>query len=266
VSAKIDKKTLKRPDAFFLTSDKIAAWVEQHAQTVAMGVALIALVGLGWVGYGFLRSHAENQAAEALYGPEAELKKAETAVREERAKKMQELAGLSAKDKKQAKPETLRPVDFAKDYGPFVKKIEATIKDHANTKTALVSALNLSYFLLQQKQYEEALNALNTATYEPSHSDILGGFWLMHRGLVLMENKKYDDAGKAYQAVLDSRALNAFHPEALLKLGVAFELKGEADKARQTYEKLGREFPDSEASSSARQYLRLLELKSQRQG
>jgi TolA-binding protein len=50
----------------------------------------------------------------------------------------------------------------------------------------------------------------------------------------------------------------------MLKLGMSYEMKGEAEKARQTYEKLGREFPDSEASSSALQYLRLLDLKTQK--
>jgi TolA-binding protein len=108
------------------------------------------------------------------------------------------------------------------------------------------------------------LSVLDLPSYKPSAKDVVGGMWLMHRGIVLMENQKYDDAAKVYQEVVSSSDLKPFQPEALLKLGVVYEQKGEADKARQAYEKLAKEFPNTDASTSAQQYLRLLDLKSQK--
>lgn len=257
----MDKKELKGPDAFISLNERIFAWIEDHAQTVGLAVALAIVLSLGWVGYSYVRSLGEAKAANALAAPEAELKKAETKVRDERAKKMADLASGKDKAKKMPDPEQVRPTDFAKDYRGAVDKVKEAIRAYADSKAAIVSALNLSYFLTQQKQFGEALDVLRLPNRKPSASDVLGGFQLMHQGLLLVENEKYDDAIKIYDDVLASKTLASFHPEALLKLGLAHELKGETEKARQTYEKLAREFPQSEASTSAQQYLRLLDLK-----
>lgn len=83
----------------------------------------------------------------------------------------------------------------------------------------------------------------------------------MHYGLVLIENGKVEDAVGQYDDVVKSPELKPFHPEAMLKKGIALELKGDAAKAREIYEQIGRDFPASNASSAAAQYLRLMDLK-----
>ena len=263
-SKKIDKEALKGPDVFVSTSDKIFNFIEHHLKTALGVLALVGIGSVGYVVYGYINASQEQKAAEALYHPESLLKKAESEVREQRAKKMQDLAGgkEKAKDKKTVHEDLVRPADYEKDYAPFVEKIKAELRDHANTKAALISALNLSYFLTQQKQFPQALEVLNMPKYRPQPTELLGGFWLMHRGVILLENNQVDGAIESYQSVIQSAPLKAFHPEALLKLGVCFELKGDAGKARETYEKVARDFPESEASMTAQQYLRLLDLKS----
>lgn len=257
--AKMDKSELKGPDTFVSMSDKFFSWVERHARSVAAILLLVAVASLGYIGYTHWESIGERKAADALYQPEAELRKVETKAREAKAAKMEQLAVGQKKDA----PDSTPSVDYAKDYAPIVSQITGQIKAHANTKAALVSALNLANFLVQQKQFEQALAVLEIPTYKPSANDLLGGFHQMHRGLALIENQKADEALKAYEAVLAAESLKFFHPEALLKSGVALELKGDTEKARQRYEKLSREFPDTEAAKSAQQYIRLLELKTQ---
>lgn len=256
MSKKLDKTDVKGPDMFVSTSDRIFAWVEQNARPIAVILLVVALASLAAVGYGYWKDSRELQAANALFGPEAELKNAEEKLRESRAAQMQASAGKKAA-KTPAEP------DFNKDYAPHVEKMREQIKAHANTKAALVSSLSLTGFLLQQKQFPQALEVLELVKYEPSKGDLLGGFWRMHRGLVFLENQKADEALKEYKAVLESKDLKYFHPEALLKTGVAHELKGDSAKAKEVYERLTREFKDTEASTSAQQYLRLLEMKSQ---
>ncbi len=255
--------TIKGPDAFQSTSARVLQWIEENARVVGAVIGLIALVAIGYAGYAFLNSQAETKAAEQIYKNEAELKKTESKIREERAKKMQEMAGLTGKNKAPSvpNPDLIRPVDFAKDYAAIVTQLKADLKANAGTRAAAVSALNLSYFLVQQKQFQEALDVLKIPKAPPG-GDLLGGFWRMHYGLVLLENSKPEDALSFYNEVIASDKLKPFHPEAMLKLGIAYEMKGDPTKARETYEKLGRDYPNTEASNSATQFLRLLELKS----
>lgn len=260
---KIDKKDLKGPDVFISTSDQILAWVEKHSGLIITIVVIAIVAGSGYIGYSAWNQSKENQAAEDIFKPENELKKVETKIREERAEKMKELAAGTAKDKKETKPETLRPADYAKDYAPIVEQVKQQIQKHAGTKAAMISALNLSGFLVQQKQFGPALEVLDIPKYQPSSSDLLSGLWHLHRGLAYLENQKTDEAIKEYETVVNNGDLKYFHPEALLKLGVAYEMKGDLEKARQAYERVGKEFPNTEASNTGRQYMRLLELKSQ---
>lgn len=258
MASKIDKEDLKGPDAFVSLSDHFFRWVENHVRSIAALLFLLAVGSLGYVGYTHWQSGQERKAAEALYQPESELRKAETKAREARAAKMEQLAVG-----KKAAPEPTTPVDFGKDYAPIVEQISTQIKAHAGTKAAVVSSLSLANFLMQQKQFEQALAVLEMPTYKASSEDLLGGFQQMHRGLVLIENQKAEEALKAYDAVIGAQSLKFFHPEALLKSGVALEMKGDFEKARERYEKVSRDFPETDAAKSAQQYIRLLELKTQ---
>ena len=250
MSKKIDKHDLKGPDAFVSFSDHVLAWMEKHAKSIGAVFAVALVVAVGAVVYGYVREHQEASAADAIFRPEAELRKVEA-----------EFKGGS--DPMGIKPPTpAKTADFTKDYLPAVEKVQGEIKSHAGTKTALVSAMNLASFLVEQKQFERAVEVLSLPTYRPSGGDVLAGFWNMHRGLAFLETKKYKEAAEAYEAILKSAELKSFHPEAMLKLGLAQEMQGDKAKARATYEKLGREFPTSEASATGQQYLRLMDLSS----
>jgi predicted negative regulator of RcsB-dependent stress response len=259
VTKKLDKHDVKAPDAFVSTSDKIFTFIEHHMKTILALVLLVVIAVGADMALTYFKNAHEEKAAEALYGPEAELRKAETAMRDTRAEKMKE---LMAKDKK-AKPEIAKAADFNADFAPHVTKLQTAIGQNAETKAAMVSALNLSAFLLQQKQFALAEQILDEVKFHPSEGDLLNGLWQMNRGVVYIENKKYDDALAAYQKVLASPQLKYLHPEALLKTGFVQELKGDQAKARETYTKLKSDFPQSEASATAGQYLRLMDLKAQ---
>lgn len=257
MNSKDNKIDVRTPDAFHTFSERLFHWIEQYARAIGAVFALAIVFAIGWVAFGHYRDSVEKKASEAIARPENELKDVEAKLREARAAKMQELAGV-----KGAKEEP-KPADYNKDYAPTVAKLTEQIKAHANTKAAMVSAMNLANFLVQQKQFEAAEGVLEAPKYTPSSDDLIAGFWHMHRGLVFLENQKADQALAEYKKILDSKVLKYFHPEALLKTGVALELKGDREKARETYQRLEKEFQGTEASSAAQQYLRLLDLKSQ---
>ncbi len=261
MSAKADKQALKTPDVFISTTDHFFAWIERHARTVGVAAAVAILASVAWVSYGLWQSSRENAAADAIFQSSEDLKKAETKVREERAKKMQQTLGLGKDKAKNNEP--VRPVDFAKDYQPAVDKVKAAIRTHANTKSAVVAAMTTVAFLMEQKQTAEALQVIELVKYQPARKDMLNGLWQMHKGLVLMENKKLSEAEVAFETILSVPELNAWYPEAQLKLGLTRELAGQPDKARAAYERTVKEFPQTDAAQTAQQFLRLMKLKSQ---
>jgi predicted negative regulator of RcsB-dependent stress response len=255
---KIDKADLKAPDAFIETSSQAIEWLTDHFKTV-VAVAVIGVIGISaWMGYGFLQRQKEQKATDAIYSAESELHKFEAKLDAERAKK------TPAPEKgKKAAPHEEAPAVSASDYAPMVDKVKTAIRANSSTRAALVASLNLSYFLMQQKQPKEALEVLNIPSAKPPMGDVLGGLWQMHRGLVFLENHDADQAVQAYQKIVSAPALKTFHPEAVLKMGVAYQMKGDTAKAKESYEKVAREFPESEAANSAQQFLRVLELKGQ---
>lgn len=258
MSKKIDKEDLKGPDVFVGTSDRVFAWVEKKAKVlVSIAVAVVVAVA-GYMVVSYVQSVKEVSAAEALYVPEAELKKAEAALREGRGDQIKDLLKKDAKIPPPAVP------DYARDYAPKVDALMGQLREHSGTKAAMISAMNLSYFLLQQKQFSQAMEVLTLVKYSPKSSDLLNGFWQMHRGLTLIENQQFDQALQAYQSIVKAKELSYFHPEALLKTGFTYEMKGDEAKARETYEKIGRDFPRTDAATTAQQYIRLMELKAQK--
>lgn len=260
MTTKIDPNQLKNPDLFVSTSDKIFNYIERHFKAAVALLVLLVVSGVGYVGFGYWKAATEQKAADAIYQPEAGLRKAETDWRELQQKN-QSAAVAKAK---------ILPVEKAADYNQVyamhVEAMKGQIRAHAETKAALIAALNLAHFLTEQKQYTQALEVLEIPKFKPKSGELLTGFWLMHRGGNYLENQKFEPAIDSYQSVVSTPALKPFHPEALLKLGVCYETKGEADKARTTYERVSREFPETEASTFAKQYLRLLELKPAKQG
>lgn len=249
---KLDKKDIKGPDVFVSFSDHVFAWIEKHSKSIGGLFAVAFILAVGYVGYHYVSEQKEMKAAQALAKPMSAIEKAEDKLREDRAK--------IAADKKNKQPESARPVDFAKDFAPAVNELKAALKENSGSRAALLTSLNLVAFLLDKKQFQEALEVIEIPRYQPGAGDMLNGFYQMHRGVVYLENKKFEDAEKAYQAIINSRELKYFHPEAMLKLGVAYEMRGDLAKARAAYEKLEMEHPQSEASKTAAQYLRLLDM------
>lgn len=239
MTSKITKDDLRAPDTFHSVSDMLFQWIEKNAKPIAGVIGLALLVGIGWITYGFVATRAETAASEALYGPLDEVKKAELKMHDEKA-----------------------PVDYANGLAPAIAKLEEAIKKHSGTRVSLVTAMEAAVVLFQQKRFDEARVILNLSGYRPSSGDVMSGLFRLHKGLAELESKKVDEAIATFKSILDTSGLKEFHAEALLKLGICFEQKGDLTQAREAYAKASRQFPDSEAAASALQYSRLLDLQS----
>lgn len=250
MSQKISKEELKGQDAFLTASARALDFVEHHGKVFFAVIIVVILGGIAYAAAGYLGARKERLAAEAIYPSEAELKKVQG----------------PTSDPMSMAPRPQIVDDYNGKVAPLVAKVEAQIQAHSDTKTAIVSAMNLSYFLVQQKRFAEAMKVLDIPKASAADSDLLLGLWDMHRGMVYLENRETEKALAIYQSVVKLDRLKLFHSEALLKIGYCHELTGDLTKARESYEKVEREFPNTEAAQSAQQSMRVMQLKTPRQG
>jgi tol-pal system protein YbgF len=109
------------------------------------------------------------------------------------------------------------------------------------------------------QEYERALDLIKSKRYDPA-LEVLAGFLVRYPGSPNADNATYW-RGECYYAKGDYvRAAEQFAglvarfpkgnkvPDAMLKLGLSQRSMGEAERAQQTFDKLRREHPNSEAS------------------
>ncbi len=239
---------VKHPDAFITTSEKVIKELLKYKGLLLATLALILVASLGYLGHSYWRDSQERAAANALFEAEAKMQEADLKRVEARSKDPKFKPDLDA--------------EFAKDLSAPVSEYQNVIKAHAGTTSAQVAALGLSLFLWEQKQFKEALVTLELAKVSQTASSWLDGNWWMHKGVILIENENYDQGISAFELILKNKSLSLFHSEAKLKLGLAYESKGDLAQARQAFEQLEREFPNSGAAKEGKKYLRALSIKS----
>lgn len=100
--------------------------------------------------------------------------------------------------------------------------------------------------LVGEKKYDKALEALSAFLVKwPDHPYVENAtYW---RGEVYFAQGQYQKAIEQFESVV-SRGLGTKTPDALLKIGMSHEKLGAPDRAKETFEKLRREHPKSEAA------------------
>lgn len=123
--------------------------------------------------------------------------------------------------------------------------------DYKFTKAGNLANFYAGACLLKQGKFEEAIDYLKSF----SSSDILvqaRAYCLT--GDAYMELKDYDAAADYYKKASDWKPTKEFTPDYLMKLGLAYELNKEYEKAVKAYDKIINEYPNSLRVNDARKY------------
>jgi tol-pal system protein YbgF len=117
---------------------------------------------------------------------------------------------------------------------------EAAIKN-ANGDLA---AYQIAYGFLQSKKYPEAAAAFNTylTTYPKGEYIANVNYWL---GEIYLIQHKYPEAEHAFSVVVNQFASHPKAPDALLKLGYAYEAAGDKQKALATFQEVQQKYPNT---------------------
>lgn len=189
---------------------------------IALG-ALIFIGALSWIGISYYQSHHENAASQALYPVE---KKIETEW---------------DKDKKIS--------------DATLAEYQKTIQDNANTRSSLVSLISTTPTMIKAGKASVSLEMFGHLSFQPSSGEVYFGLERMTEGLLALESGQPDKAIGFYQQILAQQSQKSFHSDALLKMGVAYQAKNDLAKARETFEKVRREHPRTQAGEMAFEYL-----------
>lgn len=260
------EKEAKTPDAFLTTSDHLLKWAEKHGRLIGSLAALLFFGGLIWTGVGQVRNYKEKTATREIYIAEQLLIKKQEEVAKKEAKVREDFAkaqeGKKQKDK--AALPAIPPVDFSANYEAAARAIELAVDAHRDTEAAAAAALRLSSLYRDFKKVQEAEGIL--ARIKLSESNFLYPLIEMQKATLAMEAGDYNRAQTGFEQLSRNKAAEFLQAEALLKQGLCLEKLEQKDRAKEIYNRLSTEFPESQASRTAKGYLRLLDLQSSAKG
>lgn len=136
------------------------------------------------------------------------------------------------------------------------KQLQKTIErvKGSSRATDFISRYNQALNLFRQFKYQQAINEFQNLLEDGIAEDLVDNceYWIgeCHYG-----SEKYSDAIDAMQKVINLAGSNK-KDAAYLVLGQSYERLGERNKAREAFQLLEKEFPDSEFTKRARQKLK----------
>ena len=217
------KQILKEPDEFLTFSNRMIQWGIDHKLPIVYGLCAVLAVGLIASGIGYYFQSSEKRAATRLYQSIARYEKLE-----------------KDSDQKTAFQQTKNDInDVAKAYS-----------GRAAGKQAMMKLGNISYDAMD---YENAIlmytNAMSHFNDQPFYKSViasaLGHAWL---------SKNDPDKAIPFFEMIQITPDTPEADDALFQLALIYRKKGNVDKSRELFKRLGSEFKDSPFAEIASQY------------
>ena len=146
-------------------------------------------------------------------------------------------------------------------YSPEMDKVAQEyihlIKQNIKKPSGLLAISQTAHFLYEYDKKNEAMDLLKAG--DPYKKENLTGFLNSFQlGAYLLDQKEYDTAIKSFLFITTNEKAKWLWPEALIKLGLAYEGQGQITQAGSAYKQA--KGIDSLSAQKATQYLNLLHL------
>ena len=218
--------------------DKMNQFINKNS-TAVLGLLVIIAVGFG--AYSVLSSYNQKyeEKAQTVFFEAERLHNANQGAKE-----------FTKENSKADAP----PVNV--DTAQVEQKLNSLIEEFPKSKASIQAALLMSDIYLDKKDSAKALETL-----EKSFSKFNGRLLDSLLGLKLSglyeQNNQCDKALPVLEKVYNSK-VEELRPEALLRQALCEEVLGQADKAKQTYQKLATEHSDTNQGQQAQKYLKIM--------
>lgn len=218
----LDRKELKRPDAFVVKTTTAFEFIQSNAMAFLVGLALLFLAVVGWAFYDNMSTHKAEAADTALFDARKEL--------------------VAALQKTESKP-----TEWEQTARPGLEKLEKITKEFSGTRAAFEADLVIGDAYYDHGNSSKAIEYYKLAVdaAKPRSSKPVA----LHALAYAYENaKQYDQAIEALRQILASgdRPLKS---DSLLAMARDFELKGDKPKALEQYNEVLKEFPNTQAAA-----------------
>lgn len=210
----IDRKELKRPDAFVSRASIIFHWIHENFRVLVGMIVIIAIIVAGYLLYSKQQTTKAEKASSALYLAQKNV--------------------LSAQEKL-SQSET--------------EKMQKVLDEYSGSHAAYEAAMWLGDFYFDRGNSKVALDYYQKALKSAKARALKAG--VFQSEAYAYENlKQYDKALEALQQVLllDIKPLKA---DILLSMARVYELKTDKVKALEKYNQVLVEFPNTSAAKSA---------------
>lgn len=129
---------------------------------------------------------------------------------------------------------------------------EAIADEYGSTKAGSMAHYYLGFAYLRKGQYEQAIESLEDFS---NNDEVLMALSYSGIGDAYLELNKLDDAISAYKKAAAKTIDQFTAPVILMKLGKTYELNNESTKALETYEKIKKEYTESNEAKEIDKYI-----------
>ncbi|MBX7231604.1 MAG: tetratricopeptide repeat protein [Bdellovibrionales bacterium] len=220
-------------------TELFVSWLEKYSQVIlALGITIFA-IALVWLGYGQWMNYREKKASTVIYKLQSELDQLKS-----------NFSKLEGEKKKSL------DVDFMKTYGEKVHELKHAIYDYPHSNAAIIAALDLGTFLSKNKLTNQAIDLLKQLKVK--NNETLAAMLDFKIATLEMDERNYKESLALLEKIGANKNYSFLHGEALVKKGLALQKLGQFERAREIFQRIGVEYPDSESSRLAKGYLRLM--------
>ncbi len=129
---------------------------------------------------------------------------------------------------------------------------EAIADEYGSTKSGSLAHYYLGFAYLRKGQYEQAIEALEDFS---NNDEVLMALSYSGIGDAYLELNKLDDAISFYKKAAAKTVDQFTAPVILMKLGKTYELNNDPSKAVETYEKIKKEYTESNEAKEVDKYI-----------
>lgn len=223
MSTHLDRKELKRPDAFQDKAGALFEFARENVKALVAGAALLAAVVAAFLLYSHFRDAKNEEANSAFF--------------------------ITQRDFAAAAAKAPKTGDWESALKPELARAEELTKKFKGTQAAYEAQLMMGDAYYDHANYAKAAEYYKQAT-EASVSQSMKALARHSLAYAYEGAKQYDAAIEQLKQVVGSGE-KSLRGDALMALGRNYAAKGDKAKALEQYEQVKKDFPNSQVAKSA---------------